>query len=112
MADEIGNSTEAFEQALQEASKAKYVLRLYISGNTPASQTAIINLRRVCEEKLKGRYQLEVVDIQQQPALAKRDQIIAVPTLIKRLPSPLKKMIGDLSKTERLLVGLDLIEAI
>jgi circadian clock protein KaiB len=88
--------------------KAEYVLRLYVAGTTPNSVRAIENIKRICEEYLKGRYDLEVVDIYQQPMLAKGDQIIAVPTLIKKLPLPLRKYIGDMSTTERILVGLDL----
>ena len=88
--------------------EAKYVLRLYVAGTTPNSVRAIENIKRICEEFLKGRYDLEVVDIYQQPVLAKGDQIIAVPTLIKKLPLPLRKFIGDISSTERILVGLDL----
>ncbi len=103
-----GDAYEAFEQALKKSEQEKYLLRLFISGNTPASNRAIMNLKKVCEEHLKGRYQLEVIDIQQQPELAKSEQVIAVPALVKKLPLPLRKMIGDLSKTERILVGLDL----
>ncbi len=87
-----------------------YILRLYIAGNTPQSARAIVNIREICETHLKGRYQLEVIDIHQQAALAKGEQIIAVPTLIKYLPLPLKKIIGDLSKTDRVLFGLDIRE--
>jgi circadian clock protein KaiB len=103
--------TEAFEKALKEVEQENYILRLYVSGNTPNSMRAIMNLRKICDEQLPGRYQLEVIDIQQQPELARGDQIIAVPTLIKKLPLPLRKMIGDLSKTERIIVGLDLRQA-
>jgi circadian clock protein KaiB len=86
----------------------KYVLRLYISGSTPKSVKAIQNIRKICVEYLVGRYSLEVIDIYQQPALAKGEQIIAVPTLIKELPGPLRTFIGDLSNTEKILFGLDL----
>jgi len=110
MKKEPKTTTEAFEEALEKAEQTNYVLRLYVSGNTPASNRAIMNLRKICEEHLKGRYEIEVIDIQQQPALAKGEQIIAVPTLIKKLPLPIRKMIGDLSKTERIVVGLDLRE--
>jgi circadian clock protein KaiB len=88
--------------------KEMWLLRLYVAGQTPNSVRAIENIKRICEEFLKGRYDLEVVDIYQQPVLAKGDQIIAVPTLIKKLPPPLRKFIGDMSATERILVGLDL----
>lgn len=102
------DATKAFEQALEENDENIYVLRLYVSGLTPNSQRAIENVRRICSEHLKGRYQLEIIDIYQQPILAREGQIIAAPTLIKELPLPLRKFIGDMSKTERILVGLDL----
>jgi circadian clock protein KaiB len=101
-------TSTSFEKALAENESEVYVLRLYITGITPRSSTAIANLKRICEEHLKGRYNLEVIDIYQQPALAAGDQIIAVPTLIKQLPLPLRKMIGDMSDTEHVLLGLDL----
>lgn len=101
-------TTEMFEEIASAPEKAVYILRLYIAGNTPQSARAIINIREICESHLKGRYQLEVIDIHQQAALAKGEQIIAVPTLIKYLPLPLKKIIGDLSNTDRVLFGLDL----
>jgi circadian clock protein KaiB len=85
-----------------------YVLRLYVAGQTPQSVRAITNLKKICEENLKGRYVLDVIDLYQQPQLAQGEQIIAVPTLIKKLPPPLRRIIGDMSNTERLLVGLDL----
>ena len=91
-----------------EPKKEIWSLRLYVAGQTPNSVRAIENMKRICEEFLKGRYDLEVIDIYQQPVLAKGDQIIAVPTLIKKLPPPLRKFIGDMSATERILVGLDL----
>ncbi|MFH1025170.1 MAG: circadian clock KaiB family protein [Nitrospirota bacterium] len=96
------------EAGLSKLKKARYVLRLYVAGTTPKSVRAIENIKRICEEFLKGRYDLEVVDIYQQPVLAKGEQIIAAPTLIKKLPLPLRKFIGDMSATERILVGLDL----
>ena len=83
-------------------------MRLYVAGATPRSTKSILNLKRICEEHLKGRYDLEVIDIYQQPVLAKGEQIIAAPTLVKKLPLPLRKFIGDLSDAERILVGLDL----
>ena len=85
-----------------------YILRLYITGMTPQSVRAIANVKKICEEHLQGRYQLEVVDLYQQPQLAAGEQIIAAPTLIKKLPLPLRRIIGDMSRTERVLVGLDL----
>jgi circadian clock protein KaiB len=87
-----------------------YVLRLYITGSTPHSVRAISNIRKICEEYLEGRYDLEVVDISQHPALAEGEQIIAAPTLIKQLPLPLRRFIGDMSQTNRILLGLDLRE--
>jgi circadian clock protein KaiB len=102
-------ASQAFEQAVTEKGNERYVLRLYVAGNTPRSQSAIENIHKICEEHLKGRYQLEVIDIYQQPSLARGEQIIAAPTLVKYLPLPLRKMIGDLSKEERILVGLDLV---
>jgi circadian clock protein KaiB len=85
-----------------------YILRLYIAGQTPNSVVAIANLKKICEDKLRGRYRLEVVDLLKKPQLAKGDQIIAIPTLVRRLPPPVKKIIGNLSKTESVIVGLDL----
>lgn len=86
----------------------KFVLRLYVTGSTPRSTVAIRNLKAICEEHLRGRYQLEVIDIYQRPTLAKDEQIIATPTLIKVLPAPIRRLIGDLSSEERVLLGLDL----
>ena len=91
-----------------ESPRAEYSLRLYIAGQTPRSIVALGNLKRICEEHLHGRYEIEVVDLLTQPQLAKGDQILAIPTLVRKLPSPLRKIIGDLSNTERVLVGLDL----
>jgi circadian clock protein KaiB len=85
-----------------------YRLRLYVAGQTPRSVGAFTNLRRICEEHLNGRYELEIIDLLLQPQLARGDQILAVPTLVRRLPEPVKKIIGDLSDTHRVLVGLDL----
>ena len=88
----------------------KYILRLYVTGSTGRSVTAIENLNKICEEYLEGRYELEVVDLYQKPSLAKGDQIIAAPTLIKQLPLPFRRIIGDMSNTEKVLFGLDLKE--
>jgi circadian clock protein KaiB len=104
----IKTSTEEFEKAVAKQTQAKYVLRLYVTGMTPKSTRAITNVQKLCEEYLKGAYELKVIDIYQQPKLAKGEQIIATPTLIKKLPLPLRKMIGDMSDTERFLVGIDL----
>ena len=83
-------------------------LRLYVAGQTPKSLTAFTNLKRLCEERLQGRYVLEVIDLLKTPQLAADDQILAIPTLVRKLPVPIRKIIGDLSNTERVLVGLDL----
>jgi circadian clock protein KaiB len=101
-------TTEVFGPWIEQRAKEKYVLRLYVSGLTPRSQMAIKNIKKICEEHLNGRYDLEVIDVYQQPVLAKGEQIIAAPTLIKKLPLPLRRFIGDLSDTERILLGLDL----
>jgi circadian clock protein KaiB len=86
----------------------QYNLRLYVAGQTPKSLQAFANLKKICEEHLQGRYNIEVIDLMVHPQLAKGDQILAIPTLVRRLPEPLRKIIGDLSDTERVLVGLDL----
>lgn len=88
--------------------EARYELRLYVAGQTPRCIEAFANLKRICEEHLEGRYTIEVVDLLKHPTLAAGDQIIAIPTLVRRLPAPMKKIIGDLSNTERVLVGLSL----
>ena len=102
------STTEVMEQALTHKSKEKYVLKLYITGMTPRSQQALHNIKKICQEYLGDNYDLEVIDIYQQPILAKGDQIIAVPTLVKKLPAPLRRLIGDLSQQDRILLGLDL----
>ncbi len=103
------DTTRTFEKALAESPlEERYVLRLYVTGMTPRSTEAIAVIKALCEEHLEGRYDLEVVDIYQHPALAKDEQIIAVPTLVKKLPAPLRKLIGNLSDKERVLLGLDL----
>jgi circadian clock protein KaiB len=96
------------EKSITENKPPKYVLKLYITGATPRSIKAITNIRKICEEHLKGRYKLEIIDIFQQPVLAKGEQIIAAPTLIKKVPLPIRKFIGDMSDTERILIGMDL----
>jgi circadian clock protein KaiB len=88
--------------------RTSYKLRLYVAGQTPNAVSALENLKKICEEHLKGRYTIEVVDLLLTPQLAAGDQILAVPTLVRKLPEPVKKIIGDLSNTERVLVGLDL----
>src|SRR5262245_50110396 len=109
MRKETLSATEAFENATARlAGKEHYVLRLYVTGMTPRSTEAVASIKAVCEEHLEGRYDLEVIDIYQHPQLAEDEQIIAAPTLVKKLPQPLRRIIGDLSNRERLLFGLDL----
>ncbi len=97
------------EEATKEAEHgATWVLRLYVAGQTAKSQAAISNLHRICEEYLAGKYHIEVVDLLEMPQLAEGDKIIAIPTLVRKLPEPLRKIIGDLSDTERALIGLQL----
>jgi circadian clock protein KaiB len=110
------DSAADFEKQISQAAKSaqkssdhcKYELRLYVAGVNPNSSRAIANVRKICEEHLAGRFELEVVDLYQNPVLSKGEQIVAVPTLIKKIPSPLRKFIGDMSDTDRILVGLDL----
>ena len=105
---DVKDSTAAFEEALAKTVDGKYVLRLYVAGMGPKSVQAIDNIKRICEEYLPGRYKLEIIDVYQHPILAKDGQIVAAPTLIKELPPPLKKLIGSMSDTERVLAGMDL----
>jgi circadian clock protein KaiB len=102
------DSAKALEQAAQGKDRERYVLRLYVAGITPHSEQAIRNVTELCEKHLAGRYDLEVVDLYQQPGLAKGEQIIAAPTLIKKLPEPLRRLIGNMLQEEKFLVGLDL----
>ncbi len=104
----LGDTTGEFQLALEESGTGNYLLRLYVSGMTPNSIRAIENIRQICAEHLEGRYQLEIIDIYRQPIFAKEGQIVAAPTLVKELPPPLRKFIGDLSQTERILLGLDI----
>lgn len=90
-------------------SGAQYQLRLYVAGQTAKSQTAFANLQRICETHVPGQYEIEIVDLLEHPKLAAGDQILAVPTLVRKLPEPIKKIIGDLSNEERVLVGLDIV---
>lgn len=92
-----------------EEKKDLWELRLYVAGQTPKSVAAFSNLKKICEEHLKGKYRIEIIDLLQTPQLAKGDQIVALPTLVRKLPVPVRKIIGDLSNTERVLVGLDLV---
>ena len=100
--------TAAGARARATKRRREYLLRLYVAGKTPKSIAAFENLRTICEEHLAGRYQLEVIDLIENPALARGDQILALPALVRQLPPPVKKIIGDLSNVERVLVGLDL----
>lgn len=103
MAEPVENGTPADAE--------RFVLRLYIAGQTPRCMRAFTNLKRICEEHLADRYRIEIIDLLENPQLARGDQILAVPTLVRQLPEPVKKIIGDLSNTERVLVGLDLRRA-
>ena len=93
---------------MQDAAPEKWNLRLYTAGQSPKSLAALANLKRVCEEHLAGRYSIEVIDLLKNPRLAKDDEIVAIPTLVRKLPEPLRRIVGDLSDTERALVGLQL----
>jgi len=98
------------EQKESKQAKDMWVLRLYVAGQTPKAITAFTNLKRICEEQLNGKYSIEVIDLLKNPHLANEFQIVALPTLIRKLPVPVRKIIGDLSDTERVLIGLDLLE--
>jgi circadian clock protein KaiB len=96
------------KKAITDSTEEIWDLRLYVAGQTRKSITAFANLKKICEEHLAGKYRIEVIDLLKNPRLAKGDQIIAVPTLVKKLPEPLRKIIGDMADTERVLVGLDI----
>ena len=102
------DANAAFEQSLAEQGSQAYVLQLYVTGMTPRSARAIANAKEICETHLQGQYDLSVIDIYQQPQLANDEQIIAVPTLVKKLPLPLRRIIGDLSNRDKVLLGLNL----
>ncbi len=104
----MSDTTAGFERLLAKSAEGKYVLRLYVAGATPRSAAAIMNLKALCEAHLPGRYELKVFDLYQDPERAKEGQIIAAPTLVKRFPPPLRRLIGDLSDTNRILLALDL----
>jgi circadian clock protein KaiB len=101
---------QSFNETAFPSPGASYQLRLYVAGKTPKSVLAFNNLKQICEDHLQGRYEIEIIDLLENPQLAQGDQILALPTLVRRLPEPIKKIIGDLSNTERVLVGLDLRE--
>ena len=105
----LRTATEAFEEALKHPAlrRAKYILRLYVTGSSERSLKAVYNLKKICEEHLPD-YDLEVIDIYKNPEAARDEQIIAAPTLVKKLPEPLRKFVGDLSNTKKILVGLDI----
>ena len=105
-------ATEAFEEALKDTAlrRAKYILRLYVTGSSHRSLRAVYNLKKLCEEYLPDDYELEVIDIYKDPGAAREEQIIAAPTLVKKLPRPIRKFVGDMSNTQKILVGLDLYE--
>jgi circadian clock protein KaiB len=103
------NLRALFERASHAPGSERYILRLYVTGMTTRSSRAVSNLQAICDEYLSGRYDLEIIDIYQQPVLAKGEQIIAAPTLIKKLPLPMRRIIGDMSNREHVLLGLDLI---
>ena len=106
---EQGDVTADFEQALDNKKKEQYVLRLYIAGNSFRSQNAVENVKKICEEYLAGRYELEVIDIYQDQSKNVVDLVLAAPTLIKKLPLPLRRIIGDMTRKEKVIIGLDLI---
>ncbi len=91
------------------ADAKKWNLRLYVAGQTPKSIVALANLKRICDEHMNGQYKIEIIDLMENPQLAQKDQIVAIPTLVRELPAPLKRIIGDLSNTDRVLVGLDVV---
>jgi circadian clock protein KaiB len=106
----VKSASDDLDQTIANQGKDKYILRLYITGSTSRSILAITNLKKICEEYLEGRYELEVIDLYQHPSLAKGEQIIAAPTLIKKIPLPFRRIIGDMSDREKVLLGLDLKE--
>jgi circadian clock protein KaiB len=107
--DTRAHDTRAFEDSLRAEPAAQYHLRLFVAGSTPRSARAIQNIRAICEDNLRGRYDLEVIDIYQHPEQIKPEQIVVIPTLVKEQPLPLRKMIGDLSNKEQVLIGLDIV---
>jgi circadian clock protein KaiB len=109
--DKLRSTTEAFEEALNVGTafnRAKYILRLYVIGSSTRSLRAVYNLKKICEENFPNDYELEVIDIYKHPEVARAEQIVAVPTLVKKLPEPLRKFVGDLSNAQKILVGLDI----
>ena len=101
-------TTEEFEEALKKGKQQKFVLRLFVTGITPRSLEAIEEVRKLCEEYMKGRYELEIIDLYKQPQAAQKDQVFAAPTLVKLLPLPVRKIVGSMTRKEKLLAGLDI----
>jgi circadian clock protein KaiB len=108
--DDKRNTTETFEEAIKGSAlkRAKYILRLYVTGSTGRSLRAVYNLKKICEEHLPDDYELEVIDIYKDPEAAREAQIVAAPTLVKKLPQPIRRFVGDLSNTQKILIGLDI----
>ncbi len=102
------SATERFEEQLRKQKSERYALKLFVAGATPKSLRAIESIKRICEESLPGRYELEVIDVYQQPGLVVGDQIVAAPTLIKKLPEPIRRLVGDFSNEAKVLLGLDI----
>ena len=104
----VSKQTNIREATKDKLEKDKWILRLYVAGQTPKSIAAFNNLKKICEEQLKGKYTIEVIDLLENPQLSRDDQILAVPTLVRKLPVPVRKIIGDLSNTEKVLIGLNI----
>jgi circadian clock protein KaiB len=109
MKQRVVNSAKIPKEKPKRGANDQWVLRLYVAGQTPKALTAFANLKKICEEQLKGKYSIEVIDLLKNPQLGAADQIFALPTLVRKLPVPVRKIIGDLSNTERVLIGLDLL---
>ena len=107
--DEVNSEMGTRKSKIVNEAKDKWILRLYVAGQTPKALTAFANLKKICEEQLNGKYSIEVIDLLKNPKLGNEDQILALPTLVRKLPVPVRKIIGDLSNTGRVLVGLDLL---
>jgi len=106
---DVNSNRKSKEESQVATEKDKWILRIYVAGKTPKALTAFTNLKKICEEQLNGKYSIEVIDLLINPQLGVEDQILALPTLVRKLPVPVRKIIGDLSDTERVLVGLDLL---
>lgn len=106
-----GSKSRTQTKKITQPEEDRWILRLYVAGQTPKSLTAFANLKKICEQHLANRYTIEVIDLTKQPQLAQNDQIVALPTLVRKLPEPIRRVIGDLSNLERVLVGMDLKQA-